>query len=151
MDRNDRAILETELTFKPFMKSKPTVIGSSYISDRTSSDVDVLFLVEDMQQIGPDAIEPEGWTVGGSGGGTMGGWLSFKKTLPDGLVINALMTDSREYLDAWIISARVCRFIHLMGVELPNSVVHGIHGVIMDGSSPDVEAGYRSGAYEPLP
>jgi len=116
-----------------------TIIGTTYILG-DGADVDVLAYVPGFSQYehGFDY-----WEYGGSGpehtNDTFGSW---KRTV-DGVVVNLIITGDKDYHDAWITSAEVCRFLHLQGVQITAGTRHGIHEIIMDDASADEEVKHR--------
>lgn len=111
------------------------VVGSTFISDKDDSDVDVLVYVEDGSL--EEMIYP-GWTYGGSKSPNPDCWVSWVRIV-DGVTINMLVVTDRNYYDSWLKAADVCRFLHLQGYKLRNASVHGIHEIIMEDSDPETE------------
>jgi hypothetical protein len=111
------------------------VVGSTYIKDKDSSDVDILVLDESM------SLEEqffEGWAYGGSVGAGNDHWMSWKRTV-DGVEVNMLLVTDKTYFDLWLTAAEVCRFLHLQGCDVKSATVHGIHEIIMDDSTAEEE------------
>lgn len=111
-------------------------VGSSYITDRTDGDVDVLCLINR----DPNDIGFDGWLYGGSvheGGDQWGSW---KRTV-DGVEVNMLLTQDLTYFMAWCTAAEVCRYLHLSGVTVPRVQRIGIHNIVMDDSDAESEHG----------
>lgn len=112
------------------------VVGSTYIKDNHKSDIDVLVLVKD---ICLECTGFEGWEYGGSVGMGNDHWMSWKKYTVDGVEVNMLLTTDEQYFYSWLTAAEVCRFLHLQGYDIRTSTVHGIHEIIMDDSTAEVE------------
>lgn len=121
------------------------VVGSTYIQDKEDSDVDVLVLVDE----NPSELSSfSGWQLGGSRNvGSADYWESWKRIVkaPDGsdVVVNMILVGERDYFYAWIHAAEACRFLHLSGVKLTKGQVHGVHAIIMDESTTEVELEQR--------
>ena len=111
------------------------IVGSTYIKDKQTSDVDVLVGVP----IDPNCIAFPGWDYGGSAGIGNSSWGSWKRTV-GGVEVNMLLCDSQEYIDKWLTAADVCRMLHLSGANLRAGQVHGIHEVIMEAADPELIA-----------
>ena len=119
------------------------IVGSTYISDKELSDVDVLVYAK-----GFDVNEHglSGWEFGGSVGLGNDDWASWKRMhYLDGawVEVNLLLTGDKELYNQWVTAADVCRFLHLSGVQLTRGQVHGVHSLIMhesDMSEMQVEA-----------
>ena len=111
------------------------IVGSTYIKDKQTSDVDVLVGVP----IDPNCVTFSGWEYGGSVGIGNSNWGSWKRTV-DGVEVNMLLCDSHEYIDRWLTAADVCRMLHLSGANLRAGQVHGIHEVIMEDADPELIA-----------
>lgn len=111
------------------------IVGSTFISDKTDSDVDVLVYVEDGSL--EEMIYP-GWAYGGSKSANPDHWVSWTKFV-DGVNVNMLVVTDKPYFMSWLKAADVCRFLHLQGYNIRTSSVHGIHEIIMDESDPDTE------------
>lgn len=111
------------------------IVGSTYIVDKQTSDVDVLVGVP----IDPDCVGFHGWEYGGSVGVGNSHWGSWKCTV-DGVEVNMLLCASQEYIDKWLTAAYVCRMLHLSGAKLRTGQVHGIHEVIMEDADPELVA-----------
>lgn len=120
-----------------------TVVGSTYIRDALSpSDVDILCCIPNSSI---DELDFDGWEYGGSSAPCPNNdkWMSWKKVI-HGVVINMLVTNSREYERAWATAAEVCRYLHLKGYDILRCDVHGIHEIIMDGSTAEDELPKRN-------
>lgn len=115
------------------------VVGSTYIQDKEDSDVDLLFL----RPADPTELSFDGWVYGGSTPMCGDNWCSWKKT-SDGVEVNLIVCSSQDYIDAWLASADVCRFLHLKGVPLNRGIVHGVHEIIMDGSDVETQLSVRN-------
>lgn len=113
---------------KPIEAVKYEVVGSTYIKDNDSSDVDILVLDE---SINLDEKEFEGWEYGGSAGVGNDNWMSWKRRV-NGVEVNMLITSDKAYFGAWLTAAEVCRFLHLQGYDLRSASVHGVHEIIME-------------------
>jgi predicted nucleotidyltransferase len=98
------------------------IVGSTYIKDKDSSDVDVLVFDESFHL---DEMSFGGWEYGGSNGMGNDHWMSWKHCV-DGVEVNMLLTSRRDYFDAWLTAAEVSRFLHLQGYNLRTATVHGI-------------------------
>lgn len=113
-----------------------TYVGSAYISGCTETDVDILVLIP---SISSDTYKHYGWDNGGSEPpGEPDQWTSYKKFV-DGVEVNMILTNDEEYYKLWVRSAEVARFMYLSGHTLTKGQVHGIHQIVMDGGSADVE------------
>ena len=117
------------------------VVGSSYIIDRTDSDIDVLVelkLTPAGNVLGQLVFA--GWEYGGSvGAGDAGKWMSWKKHTLEAGIVNMLVTYDETYFNAWMTSAEVCRYLHLRGIKIPREERVAIHSIIMDDSTADYE------------
>lgn len=117
------------------------LVGSTYIADEQTRDVDILVLIPDADL---SCIFFSDWQYGGSVGmGNESDWMSWK-CVQNGLEINMLLTNKKTYFNAWLTAAEVCRFLFLKGIKLPSAAVHGIHEIIMDDSTADVEITRRN-------
>lgn len=117
------------------------LVGSSYITDKTDSDLDILCFVRQSQYaVGVGGMVFNGWAYGGSvGEDGEDNWGSWKKHFPGIGEVNMLVTTNEEYFNSWLTSAEVCRLLHLRGVAVPRDVRVGIHSIIMDDSTADYE------------
>ena len=117
------------------------IVGSAYITDSNSSDIDVLVEVEFGEFCpGVEGLAFNGWAYGGSvGEGNDSNWGSWKKTFPGVGDVNLLVTGSKEYFNAWLTAAEVCRFLALRGIVVPRAERVGIHNIIMDDSDASSE------------
>ena len=114
------------------------VVGSTYITDKPDSDIDVLCLVESLSSVSDMAFG--GWAYGGSvGEGNEDHWGSWKRAIPGAGEVNMLVVTSKEYFNAWLSSAEVCRLLHLRGIVVPRGVSVSIHNILMDDSTADYE------------
>jgi hypothetical protein len=126
------------------VKREPVVVGSSYISDSTTSDIDVLVWVDKREfqsSIGGYSFSGTSWTYGGSFPGLDAGgnhWGSWKKWV-DGEEVNLLVTDDEEWYWNFVAAAKVCRYLFLKGIVQEKNVRHGIHNILMEDSMPDDE------------
>jgi predicted nucleotidyltransferase len=111
------------------------IVGSTYIKDKDSSDVDVLVFDESFHL---DEMSFGGWEYGGSNGMGNDHWMSWKHCV-DGVEVNMLLTSRRDYFDAWLTAAEVSRFLHLQGYNLRTATVHGIHEIIMEDTDAESE------------
>lgn len=119
------------------------LVGSAFICDRQDSDVDVLVL----STTSPEEATFPGWEYGGSGqhahiGDNEDKFGSWKRTV-DGIEVNLLLVADEVYFRRWLDAAEVCRFLHLKGVLLQRGLVHGVHEIIMDDSTAELEIGRR--------
>lgn len=132
------ATLEWRRTWlpRPVTPDELECVGSTYISDAGTSDVDIL-LCFPVPCVG-EVVLADGWDFGGSVCEGGDHWQSWKKTV-QGVEVNLLMCRTQAYIDAWLTSAEVCRFLHLLGITLPRGAVHGIHQIIMDDSTAEEE------------
>jgi len=117
------------------------VVGSSYITDKTNGDLDILVYVNQGEfSIGVGSMAFTGWTYGGSvGEDGEDNWGSWKKHVDGVGEVNMLVTTDETYFNAWLTSAEVCRLLHLRGILVPRDVRVGIHSIIMDDSTADYE------------
>ena len=132
------AVIDAIASHDPFIyigDSNLHIVGSTYIKDKQTSDVDVLVGVPFDQ----DGVAFPGWEYGGSVGIGNSHWSSWKRTV-DGVEVNMLLCDSHEYIDKWLTAADVCRMLHLSGANLRTGQVHGIHEVIMEDADPELIA-----------
>lgn len=122
----------------PHLEDKPIrmeVVGSTYISERTDSDVDVLVCVPFVV----DTAHFPGWVSGGSASDSGNGNFQSWKRVEDGVLVNLLGCSSMEYINSWLTAAEVCRFLHIRGIPLDTGAVHGVHEIVMDDSTAVVE------------
>lgn len=115
------------------------VVGSSYITDRTDSDIDVLVLLKTTPCSSLDQLAFNGWDYGGSVGVEGDKWMSWKKHTLEAGDVNLLATYDEEYFNAWLTSAEVCRYLHLRGIVVPRAERVAIHNIIMDDSTAEYE------------
>lgn len=118
------------------------IVGSTYISDRVDSDVDVLAYHESFDI---EAMTFSGWAYGGSNGLCPDNdkWMSWKKHV-NGVTVNMLIVNDKAYRNAWLTAAEVCRYLHLKGHAVPACDVHGVHEIIMDDSAAEDEVKRRN-------
>lgn len=115
---------------------KHKVVGSTYISDSETTDVDIIILDESASY---GRIGFDGWEYGGSCDGVSSDhWESWKRTVT-GVEVNMIIVTSKAYFDLWIAAAEACRFLHLQGYQIRKATVHGIHEIVMDGGTAEVE------------
>lgn len=118
------------------------IVGSAYIRDCETSDVDVLVYIPkawfDAHSTSLEILHFPGWMYGGSDGACGSQWESFTQTV-QGVEVNMLITNSYEYFVDWCNAAEVCRFLHLKGITLPTALVHGVHEIVMEGASAEDE------------
>ena len=129
--------LATQFTYTLDVETSLRVVGSTYIKDTTTSDIDILltFPVSNVETL---MLQDWGWTVGGSTNPVSDGWVSWKKmvhTEDDAVEVNLLVCANQDYINKWLTAAEACRFLHLQGVHLTSGSVHGVHQIIMDGST----------------
>lgn len=127
------------------------LVGSTYISDKEDSDVDIIVYVDQ----NPSEVVMTDWSYGGSHGeGNTDMWESWKRIVFQSehkvegvgpVVVNAILTNNKEYFNSWMVGAEVCRFLHLRGIHVPTSAVHGVHGIIMDNTTAEEELDNRKG------
>ena len=117
------------------------LVGSTYITDRQDSDVDIIVRLGHPAYCFCDEIQTalriQGWESGGSESQSAGGeWDSYKKVVAD-VLVNVILVWDNEYYDKWLTAAEVCRFMHIMGVQPKywSGLVHGVHEIIMDDST----------------
>lgn len=117
------------------------LVGSSYITDKADSDLDILCYVKQPEySLGVGCMVFHGWAYGGSvGEDGEDNWGSWKKHFPGVGEVNMLVTTNKDYFDRWLTSAEVCRLAHLRGIAVPRDVRVGIHSIIMDDSTADYE------------
>jgi hypothetical protein len=120
---------------------RTALVGSSYITDKTDSDLDILVLATGgPRHISVGEMVFNGWAYGGSvGEDGEDNWGSWKKHVPGVGEVNMLVTTDEEYFNAWLTSAEVCRLLHLRGITVPRDVRVSIHSIIMDDSTADYE------------
>lgn len=118
-------------------------VGSTYIRDAEDRDVDVLVLIPD-QDLDCLRID-QGWAYGGSIDHSMLGdhWASWTKSV-DGVDVNMLLVNDAAYYHQWVTSAEVCRFLHLKGLPINAGTTHGVHEIIMDYSTAEIELPRRN-------
>jgi hypothetical protein len=135
------AIVHEALRRKYMTPKRTALVGSSYITDKTDSDLDILvFVDEGRNQMGVGQMVFNGWAYGGSVGEDGGdNWGSWKKHVPGVGEVNMLVTTDETYFNAWLTSAEVCRLLHLRGILVPRDVRVGIHSIIMNDSTADYE------------
>lgn len=107
---------------------KARIVGSTFISGRKDSDVDVLILSTENHF-------DSSWEIDGHDEYPTNSNFSSLKKRVDGVLINALLTPFPATWEDWVMATEVCRFLHLMGAAIPTTVVHGIHEIIMDGGT----------------
>ena len=115
------------------------IVGSTFISDKTTSDVDVLVRCKNFDK---DEITLRGWEYGGSVGLGNDDWASWKRTfyvMGTKIEVNLLVTASVGLYHDWLTAADVCRFLHLAGVHLTRGQVHGVHSLIMNETDLDAD------------
>lgn len=117
------------------------LVGSSYITDKTDSDLDILCYVPiSTYQPSVGCMQFTGWAYGGSvGEGGEDTWGSWKHYFPGIGEVNILVTTDETYFNAWLTSAEVCRYLHLRGIVVPRAERVSIHNIIMDDSTADYE------------
>ncbi len=124
-----------------------SVVGSTYIQDSESSDIDILVLVDENPT---DAgVDFPGWAYGGSfNQGMPDCWESWKKNIyKDGefvCEVNMILVGSRDYYSRWLDAASACRYLHLYGLKLTRGAIHGLHAVLMDDIDPEEEVKNRN-------
>jgi hypothetical protein len=118
------------------------VVGSTYISDRTDSDVDLLCWHKSFDIA---SMTFSGWLYGGSAGLCPDNekWMSWKREV-NGVTVNMLLTNDPEYAAKWLTAAEVCRYLHLKDQGLKTCDVHGVHEIIMDDSTAEDEVKRRN-------
>lgn len=120
---------------------KTDLVGSTYITDKQDSDLDILCLVKSITDV--DSMAFGGWAYGGSvgegGDGGGGVWGSWKKHISGAGEVNMLVVTDESYFNAWLTSAEVCRYLHLRGIVVPRVDRVSIHNIIMDDASADLE------------
>ena len=136
-----------ELEEHGYIVGRIETVGSAYISDNDSSDIDVLVLVtgivdapnEMLEQDDPATMDVDcmcfgGWSYGGSvGEGNESRWGSWKKDI-NGREVNMLITTSQEYFNSWLTATSVCRYLHLKGWLLDKDTIRSVHNIVMDDS-----------------
>lgn len=132
-----RAEVKKALAAEGWPAGDMEVVGSTYISGRIDSDVDVLCWSPAFDIC---AMSFSGWAYGGSAGlcPDNDNWMSWKKAV-NGVTVNMLITDKSDYAHKWLNAAEVCRYLHLRGYPIKTCDVHGIHEIIMDGSMAEDE------------
>lgn len=103
------------------------IVGSTYIADNETADVDVLLTVP----LNPPELSFDGWEYGGSTPKCGDSWGSWRRTV-DGVDVNLLICSNANYIERWLTSAEVCRYLHLRGINLRTCGVHAVHAIIMD-------------------
>lgn len=119
------------------------LVGSTYIKDTDSSDVDLLVT----SALDVNSLRFDGWQYGGSTPKSGDGWCSWKKTITvDGkpVEVNLLVCEDRAYIKSWLDAAEVCRFLSLAGVTLTRGQIHGVHAIIMDDHDAEGELTLRN-------
>lgn len=114
------------------------LVGSSYITGQITGDIDVLVLIPEAYG-GVDTIGFDGWTYGGSldeGTDVWGSWKQYFNYIGD---VNMLVTFSDKYFYSWLKAADTCRFLHKRGFVLSRAERVGIHNILMDDSTADLE------------
>ena len=111
-----------------------SIVGSTYIECKNSSDIDVLCFVKPREFLCLESMQFIGWEYGGSvGEGVDEKWASWKRTFSDAGEVNMLVTtDEATYL-AWVNAAEVCKLLATCGIHIRRSVKCGIHDILMDG------------------
>lgn len=115
------------------------VVGSSYITDRTDSDIDVLVLLKTTPCSSLGRLAFDGWQYGGSVGVSDDNWMSWNRHTLEAGEVNMLLTYDETYYNAWLTSAEVCRYLHLRGIVVPRAERVSIHNIIMDDSTAEYE------------
>ena len=110
-----------------FSDEQLAIVGSTYISDKETSDVDVLLTVP----LDPQELSFSGWEYGGSTPLCGDAWCSWRRTV-DGVDVNLLICNDSAYIRRWLTSAEVCRYLHLQGIYMHTCNVHAVHAIIMD-------------------
>lgn len=116
------------------------IIGSTYIADKETADVDVLLTVP----LNPNELSFDGWEYGGSTPKCGDAWCSWRRTV-EGVDVNLLICERGEYIERWLTSAEVCRYLHLQGINLRTCNVHAVHSIIMDDRCATDELGRNYG------
>lgn len=119
------------------------LVGSTYIKDTESSDVDLLVTTP----LDVNELVFGGWSYGGSIPKSGDGWCSWKKTITvddKPVEVNLLVCSDRTYITAWLNAAEVCRFLSLAGVTLTRGQIHGVHAIIMDDHDAEGELTLRN-------
>jgi hypothetical protein len=128
---------------KDIAELRHEIVGSTYIKDNHSSDVDILVLDEAMSL---EERSFPGWAYGGSVGMGNDHWMSWKRNV-SGVEVNMLIVTNKEYFNSWLTATEVCRFLHLQGYEIRTASVHGIHEIIMDDGNAEEENKNRNYAF----
>lgn len=104
------------------------MVGSTYIEDKLTNDVDVLLLVPTSPAISWNSLY--NWRFGGSGDHGDPRFQSLKRTI-DGVEVNLLVTNDKLFFDNWTKAARVCFLLHQDDgvIEKRNRI--SIHDIIM--------------------
>lgn len=127
--------------FPDFQAEDHGVIGSVEINGE-GEDVDIMILVNGNDAICIDDLYEhdgiDGWKFGGYT--QIGGdhrWVSFKKEI-DGLKINVLLTESKEYFKMAMLSVSICQLLRFFaeGAAVPKPIRVGVHRVLMDEQNP---------------
>ena len=116
------------------------IIGSTYIADKETADVDVLLTVP----LNPNELGFDGWEYGGSTPKCGDAWGSWRRTV-GGVDVNLLICGHTGYIERWLTSTEVCRYLHLQGINLRTCNVHAVHAIIMDDRCATDELGRNYG------
>lgn len=119
------------------------LVGSTYIKDSESSDVDLLVTTP----LNVNELVFEDWSYGGSTPKSGDGWCSWKKTIivdDKQVEVNLLVCEDHSYITSWLDAAEVCRFLSLAGVTLTRGQIHGVHAIIMDDHDAEGELALRN-------
>lgn len=104
------------------------IVGSTYIEDKLTNDVDVLLLVPTFPIIPWGALT--GWAFDGSGCRGDPRFQSLKKEL-DGVMVNLLVTNNQLFFNNWVKAAQVCFLLHQADSFLEKQDRISIHDIIM--------------------
>jgi len=104
------------------------LVGSTYIEDKLTNDVDVLLLVPTFPLIPWDALT--GWAFDGSGSKGDPRFQSLKKEV-DGVVVNLLVTNNQLFFNNWVKAAQVCFLLHQDDGVIEKRNRTSIHDIIM--------------------
>ena len=139
--KDAKRIVADALTSAYLTAESMELVGSSYITDKLDSDLDILCYVPvGENQLRVSCMTFPGWAYGGSvGENGEDNWGSWKKYVPGVGEVNMLVTTDKTYYQAWLTSAEVCRLLHLRGILIPRDVRVSIHNIIMDNSTADYE------------
>jgi hypothetical protein len=122
----------------PFLRVE--VVGSAYIHEKETSDIDVLAHI-DLECTEKDIYNLvfNGWEYGGSAGeGDDSIWGSWKKTIMN-VEVNMLLTTDKEFFNNWLTSAEVCKYLHRRGIlKDDRSDRIAIHQIIMEDQTTDI-------------